>query len=45
MPHHTHPLDGPLQHNSFNNVVATIGQITENSVSDLTFLGTKDLEN
>lgn len=45
MPHHLHPLDGPLQHNSFNNVVDTIGQITENAVSDLTFLGKEDLQN
>lgn len=44
MPHY-HPLDGPLQHNSFNVITETIGQITENSVSDLTFLGDKDLEN
>lgn len=45
MPHHAHPLDGPLQHNSFNTVVGVIGQITENSVSDLTLLGEKDLGN
>jgi len=45
MPHHLHPLDGPLQHNSLNAITATIGQITENSVSDLTILGEKDIEN
>jgi len=45
MPHYNHPLDGPLQHNSFNNVVGVIGQITENSVSDLTILGERDLGN
>lgn len=45
MPHHNHPLDGPLQHNSFNDVVNVIGQITQNSVSDLTLLGEKDIEN
>lgn len=45
MPHHFHPLDGPLQHNSLNNITDVIGQITENSVSDLTVLGEKDIEN
>ncbi len=43
MPHHFG--SDPLSQNGLNNIVGTIGAITENSVADLTLLGVKESEN
>lgn len=44
MPHHHFNQPNPLASNSLNYIVGSIDQITQNSVSDLTVLGEKDIE-